>query len=118
MVGFDKPLAAGTVATPEISAAGVRHLEHAHDDVPAHEHLVYAGRTHLAWGAVIAGALTALALMILSSYLAAAFGVPAFRGLAYGFGSAVWCVLTAAVAFFFGGMMVSYFSPRSEMYCG
>src|SRR5271170_2502393 len=74
--------------------------------------------SHVCWGAVIAGALTAMALMILSSSFAYACGVPAYSGGDYGWGAGIWSVLTAIIAFFIGGMVVSYFASRSELRIG
>jgi hypothetical protein len=75
-------------------------------------------RTRLAWGAVIAGALTALALLVLSSSLGYACAIPAYRGGNYGFGALVWSVVSAAFAFFFGGMVVEYLTRRGETRLG
>jgi hypothetical protein len=75
-------------------------------------------RRRLAWGAVIAGALTALALLLLSNMFAIACDISAFRGGAYGWGAGVWSVISYGVAFFLGGMVVEYLTRRGEARLG
>mgnify|MGYP001549231124 CR=1 FL=1 len=72
------------------------------------------GRSYVCWGAVIAGSLAAIALILLSSLLGYACGVPAFAGGTYGWGAGAWSVITAAIAFFAGGALVGYFTPSGE----
>ena len=85
---------------------------------PSREEAATGSRTRLAWGAVVAGALTALALLVLSNALAFACEIPAFRGQAYGVGSALWSIASAAVAFFIGGVVVEYLTRRGETRVG
>src|SRR5439155_11600637 len=69
--------------------------------------VLYA-RTRLAWGAVIAGALTSLAILILAGAFGMACDVPAFRGGPYGVGALFWSIISSAIAFFIGGMVCEY----------
>ena len=75
-------------------------------------------RTRLAWGAVIAGTLTSLAILALASAFGAACDVPAYRGGTYGVGSMFWSIISSAVAFFFGGLVVEYLTRRGESRLG
>jgi hypothetical protein len=75
-------------------------------------------RTRLAWCAVIAGALTSLAILTLASAFGAACGVPAFRGGPYGVGALFWSMISSIIAFFFGGMVVEYLTRRGESRLG
>lgn len=63
-------------------------------------------RSRISWGSVIGGGLLTLGLLILSSALALACGVPAFSGEGpYGLGAGVWSVLSAIIAFGCGGWL-------------
>jgi len=75
---------------------------------------IVTGRTNLAWGAVIAGALTSISLLILGAAFAYAVRIPVYIGGTYGVGAAIYGIAISIIAFFFGGMVVSYFSPRHE----
>jgi hypothetical protein len=71
-------------------------------------------RSHISWGAVIAGSIMTLAFLILSSSLAYAVGVPAYTSgtdVSYGWGAGIWAFVTAAVAFFIGGCAGAYLAP-------
>ncbi|HVS72570.1 MAG TPA: hypothetical protein VHQ47_15040 [Phycisphaerae bacterium] len=108
------PLADGA-SSPQSVAASDRNLVHEHEFVASP---MLTGRTQLAWGAVIAGAIAAISLLVLSSSLAYACGVPGYSGGAYGWGSGIWAVVTAIIAYFIGGAVVSYLSPVSELRTG
>ena len=95
-------------------AASDRRLIHEEEVVPS----IVSGRTRLAWGAVIAGSITAISLLVLSSSLAYACDIRGFAAQGYGWGSGVWAVLTAVIAFFCGGVLVSYLSPACEQRAG
>lgn len=57
-------------------------------------------RSHVSWGAVIAGSLLTIGLLAHSATFAFACGVPAFDGTGpYGWGAGIWSVLTALIAF-------------------
>jgi len=61
------------------------------------------------WGPVIAGSLFALSIFVLSWYfmLGCHVGVTEAGTLAFGWGAAVWMWVTAAIAFFCGGMIAN-----------
>lgn len=66
-------------------------------------------RSHISWGSVIAGSLLTISLLALSSCFAYACGVPAFSvsDVDYGFGTGVWSVITAIIAFGAGGWLAA-----------
>jgi hypothetical protein len=80
--------------------------------------LTGAAHSHVAWGAVIAGGLTALALLVLSSSFAFAAGIPAYRGGGFNALTGFWAVLSSMAAFFVGGCLGTYLTPRGEMRTG
>jgi len=75
-------------------------------------------RTRLAWGAVIAGALTSLAILILAGAFGMACDVPAYRGGPYGVGALFWSLISSVIAFFIGGMVCEYLTRRGESRLG
>lgn len=65
-------------------------------------------RSHISWGGVIAGSLLTISLLVLSSALAYACGVPAFSDTGpYGLGAGVWSICTAVIAFGAGGWLAA-----------
>jgi hypothetical protein len=76
------------------------------------QYLVIGG---VPWGAIIAGSLTAISLLALSSSLAIAVDIPAYRGGVYGWGAGIWGVISAIVAFFLGGMIAGVIPPRERV---
>jgi len=75
-------------------------------------------RTRLAWGAVIAGALTSLAILILAGAFGMACDVPAYRGGPYGVGALFWSIISSAIAFFIGGLVCEDLTRRGESRLG
>lgn len=71
-------------------------------------------RSYLSWGAIIAGSLFTLSVLILSASLAFACGVPGYAGGMYGWGAGIWSVITAGCAFFCGGCLASYFASTTD----
>lgn len=66
--------------------------------------------SRVSWGAILAGAVMALAVCFILSLLGAAIGLSAttdFMGEGVGTGAAVWAVLTTIVALFLGGWITS-----------
>ena len=107
----------GSFATQPVIPSD-RSLVHEHELSFPGDHRVLIGRSYVAWGAVTAGALTALSLLLLSSSFAYACGIPAYRGGEFGVGAAVWAILSSILAFFVGGCLVSYLAPHSEQRSG
>lgn len=73
------------------------------------ENFVEVG-SRVSWGAILAGAVMALAISFILSLLGAAIGLSATRNLAregLGTGTAVWAVVTTIIALFFGGWITS-----------
>ncbi|HXE53627.1 MAG TPA: hypothetical protein VN541_11450 [Tepidisphaeraceae bacterium] len=64
------------------------------------------------WGSVIAGTLFVLSLFVLSYclMLGCHVGVNSAGVLALGWGSAIWICITAAIAYYFGGMIANQIS--------
>jgi len=79
---------------------------------------VLLGRSYIAWSAVVAGSLTALALLVLLGSFGGALGIGAYRGGTFGAGAALWAIVSFFVAFFAGGCLVSYLAPHSEQHSG
>ncbi len=71
-------------------------------------------RSYLSWGAIIAGSVLTLSFLILFAAFAIACNVPGYAGGVYGWGAGVWSFITAAVAFFCGGCLASYFASATE----
>jgi hypothetical protein len=71
-------------------------------------------RSRIAWGAVIAGSLLAISILVLSGSLAYACGVPAYSGGPYGWGAGIWSVITAAIAFYAGGCLSAYLTGATD----
>jgi len=91
--------------------------------VPAEETQVVRGpslllaRSHVSWGSVIAGSLLSISILILSSSLAYACGVPAYSGqemAVYGWGAGLWAVITSIIAFYAGGCLAAYMSSAAD----
>jgi hypothetical protein len=63
------------------------------------------------WSAIIAGLVTAIAVMVLLSVLGAAIGLTAFdqgeSGRAYGVAAGLWGIISAILAFFAGGYIAA-----------
>jgi len=85
---------------------------------PVETREVRVAPTRLAWGAVIAGALTSLAILALAASFGMACDVPAYRGGPYGVGALFWSMISSGIAFFFGGMVVEYLTRRGESRLG
>src|SRR5438128_751952 len=73
-------------------------------------------RYHYYWGSVIGGSAVAFAVMILSYSLmfACRGGVASYGNPTFGWGTGVWSVITACLAFFFGGYVASMIGEYSE----
>lgn len=70
--------------------------------------------SNITWGSVIAGSVCAMTLLVFSSALAYACGVPAYSGGTYGWGAGIWSVISAAIAFLAGGMLAAYLSGCTD----
>src|SRR5215469_9574988 len=78
----------------------------------------WGNRSRISWGAVLAGAVVALATSILLSLLGAAFGAGWFSPLnassnelaQYGTGAAIWEIINLALSMAFGGYVASRLS--------
>lgn len=67
------------------------------------------------WGSVIAGALTMLSIGIMSEALMIACHVGTLYGhAAFGWGAGIWMVVTACIAYFFGGWAATCVGNRRE----
>jgi hypothetical protein len=62
--------------------------------------------------------LTALALLVLSSSFAYAAGIDGYRGNGFNAFTGIWAVLSSMAAFFVGGCLATYLTPRGEMRAG
>jgi hypothetical protein len=74
-------------------------------------------RSHVSWGAVIAGSLLSISILVLSASFAYACGVPAYSGqetTVYGWGAGIWAVVTSIVAFYAGGCLSAYMSASTD----
>ena len=103
--------------TPESTVAGAdRNLMHDRDV----EHHLHSGaaHSHVCWGAVIAGSVTAMSLMVLTAAFAYAVNVPGYNDGDYGFVTGLYAVLTAIGAFLIGGAVTTYFADRAEQHTG
>ena len=89
-----------------------------HDDDVRDADQGHRPRSHVAWGAVIAGSLMSLSLLVLFSAMAYTFGIPAYRGGEYGAGAAIWSVATSILAFFAGGCVATDMAPKYELRTG
>jgi len=72
------------------------------------------GRYHSFWGSVVAGMVAAISLSVLSYALMFAVGIGQNNPTGnpdFGWGAAIWSGLTAAVAFFIGGLIASLLMP-------
>lgn len=114
--GFNTP--ANGPVTGSTVPTGDRRIVHEEERLGEPHYGMGPAHSHVAWGAVFAGSFLAIALLILSSVLAYACGVPGFRGDTYGFGSGLWAVVTSAIAFFCGGCLTTYMTPKSELRTG
>src|SRR5262245_19367105 len=71
-------------------------------------------RYHSFWGSVVAGTVAAISLSVLSYALMFAAGISQNNPTGnpdFGWGAALWSALTAAVAYFLGGMIASLLMP-------
>ncbi len=102
--------------TPAGMVAGDRNLLHEREV----EHHMHSGsaHSHVCWGAVIAGSVTAMSLMVLMSSFAYAVNVPGYNDGNYGFGTGLYAVFTAIVSFLIGGAVTTYFADRAEQHTG
>ena len=102
----------GNVAPPQTVVApsdrGLVHEEVGYGTAPVGERYEAPSRSILSFRSVIGGSLLALTLMIFSGTLAYALGISGYAGGSYGFGSALWAIITSAVAFFFGDWAAGY----------
>lgn len=89
-----------------------------HDDDGRDADQGHRPRSHVAWGAVIAGSLLSISLLVLFSVMAYTFGIPAYRGEEYGVGAAAWSIVTAMLAFFAGGCLTTDMAPKFELRTG
>jgi hypothetical protein len=80
--------------------------------------IVGAAHSHVAWGAIIAGGLSALALLVLATSFAYACGIPGYRGVGFNALTGFYAVITPMLAFFAGGLLATYLTPRVEMRAG
>ncbi|MGN6370486.1 MAG: hypothetical protein ACTHN5_19700 [Phycisphaerae bacterium] len=101
--------------TPE-GAVSDRNLVHDRD-VEHHAH-TGAAHSHVCWGAVIAGSVTAMSLMVLMASFAYAIDIPGYSNGDYGFATGLYAVFTAVVSFLIGGAVTSYFADRAEQHIG
>src|SRR5437764_6273838 len=63
---------------------------------------------HHFWGSVIAGSLVTISVFVLSMALMLGCGVGVSSSshlLSFGWGAAIWIIITSCVAYFFGGMV-------------
>ena len=75
------------------------------------------------WGSVIAGTLLAAGILVMSYALMFGCGVGVYRSgtVSLGWGAAIWIIITACIAYFFGGMFASCLSasgPESGAFRG
>jgi len=104
----------GASVVPGVGDRGFVHLTERHEAADLHG----AAHSHVAWGAVIAGGLSALALLALASALAVALGIDGYRGNGFNALTGIWTVLAFAAAFFVGGCLSTYLTSRTEMRTG
>lgn len=71
-------------------------------------------QSRVAWGAVIAGTLLTISLIIFSSMFAYTVGIPAYAGGRYGVGAGFWSVVTSILAFLSGACLASYLAGNME----
>ncbi len=74
-------------------------------------------RSHVSWGAVIAGSLLSISILILSASLAYACGISAYSGQNmghYGWGAGIWAVVTSIIAFYSGACLSAYMSASAD----
>jgi len=76
------------------------------------------GIGRVSWRAVGGGALLSVSLLILSTALARACGVPAFTGGEYGLGAALWTIVSAGAACFAGAYMAVCLRGNRESFVG
>jgi hypothetical protein len=72
------------------------------------------GRYHSFWGSVVAGTVAAISLSVLSYALMFAVGISQNNPTGnpdFGWGAVIWSALTAAIAFFIGGLVASVLMP-------
>jgi hypothetical protein len=62
--------------------------------------------------------LTAIALLVLASSLGYAMNVPGYRGTGFNAGTAIYAILVSTLAFFAGGLISTYLTPRAEQRTG
>jgi len=74
--------------------------------------------THHFWGSVIAGSLVTMSIFVLSIALmfGCGVGVSSSHLLSFGWGAAIWIVVTSCIAYFLGGM-VSGSMDEAGCYC-
>lgn len=111
MVGpQNNPNDATTTSSLPTSGRGLVHDESLMG-YPTEPALMPRGYSYVCWGAVVAGSLAAISLLILAGALGSAIGLSAYgRDGVYrpGWGAGIWLVLSAAVAYFIGGGLSAY----------
>ena len=73
------------------------------------------GHDHHFWGSVIAGSLVTISVFVLSMALMLGCGVGVSNSshlLSFGWGAAIWIIITSCVAYFFGGMVSGSIDTR------
>jgi hypothetical protein len=112
MVSDSSNYASGTLSG--VSDRGFVDVRERHEE----GNIVGAAHSHVAWGAIIAGGLSALALLGLATSFGYACGIPGYRGGGFNVGTGFFAVITSMLAFFAGGLLATYLTPRVEMRTG
>src|SRR5690349_4818540 len=102
----DNPTFVGSTL-PGVSDRGFVDVRERH----AEGQVVGAPHSHVAWGAIVAGGLSALAFLVLATAFGYACGIPGYRGGGFNGLTGLYAVITSMLAFFAGGLLATYLTP-------